>query len=125
MNHDLARHRWRRWGFVWDAEDEPETVTAEIVTEQAPVLHVHYHLHIPPGMTAADLSGLNLVLPPGSTVTTEERTEMGKHSKITYGDISAVRGLAIGNGASVTVDGDTFTDEDGNAGIAIDEDEED
>ena len=124
MNHDLATHRWRRWGFVWDAEDEPEEVTAEIVTEQAPGLHVHYHLHLPAG---TDLSGLNLALPPGSVVTATEEREMGKHKNknISYGDISGVRGLAIGNGARVTVDGDTFTDEDGNAGIVIDDDEDD
>jgi len=73
VRHDLARYRWGRWGFVWDAVNEPETVTAEVVTGQAPEVHVHYHLHLPPGMTVPDLAGHILALPPGSVIVPEEQ----------------------------------------------------
>ncbi len=51
---------WRKWGLpvVWHRDATPETVTAEVVTEQAPGLHVHFHLHLEPGMSTADVAAL-------------------------------------------------------------------
>ena len=70
MRHDLARYRWRRWGFVWDAVLEPQpAIAATAETAAAPPVEVHYHLHLPPG---TDPGALSLALPPGSAVTTEE-----------------------------------------------------
>lgn len=68
MRHDLARYRWRRWGFIWDASLEPQaalTATAETAASVTPQV-VHYHLHLPPG---TDPGALSLALPPGSVVT--------------------------------------------------------
>lgn len=49
-------------GVIWDAADpEPGPLTAVAETVKQPeAVHVHYHLHLPPGATA---EGLSLALP--------------------------------------------------------------
>jgi hypothetical protein len=52
----LAVGRAWRLPVVWEAADEPQALTAEVVNGHGQ--HVHYHLHLAPGMSPADVAAL-------------------------------------------------------------------
>ena len=81
MKWNLAVRRAWKVPVVWEAADEPPAIAAEVVT--AAGRHVHYHLHLAPGMSPAEVAALMHAagaLPQRRDAITEgvERTGVGR-----------------------------------------------